>query len=134
MKKIGRIILTLAQITTFVLLLFFVSILIIGMKMDKENEENPYCLNQYADVEFDFSASEVEEFHYQYECNTLYVYLTIKDSIDERQVLVLLTNYMFEYQHLQCFFHFEIHGPQIKSLFASIDLKNQTISYNVEKE
>lgn len=134
MKKIFRVFIKIARGTTFLLILFVLSAFLVSIRIDQEKVSNPYCLYRYVEDDFDFSSEEVKEYTVRYECNTLYVYLVIKDDMTKKETIALLTDYMIRYEHYECFFQFEIHGKQFDPFFASINPQEQMISYTGKKE
>ena len=125
MKKIIAIFFTIAKSVTFILLLFFLSAIIVSYSLSNEKRINPYCINKYQNEVIKINDTNIKDYSYKFDCNTLYLQITLlTDKNDDLlKTLKIIKEEVSEYD---CFIHIAL-GYNDKTYYASISKDSKEI-------
>lgn len=131
MKKIITIFFTIAKSVTFILFLFFLSIIIISYSLSNESRINPYCVNKYQNDVIEINDTNIKDYSYKFDCNTLYLQITLYANNDDdlSKTLKAIKEQVYDYD---CFIHITLTYND-KTYYASISKENKEI-YLLGKE
>ncbi len=131
MKKIITIFFTIAKSVTFILFLFFLSIIIISYSLSNESRINPYCVNTYQNDVIEINDTNIKDYSYKFDCNTLYLQITLYANNDDdlSKTLKAIKEQVYDYD---CFIHITLTYND-KTYYASISKENKEI-YLLGKE
>lgn len=131
MKKIITIFFTIAKSVTFILFLFFLSIIIISYSLSNESRINPYCVNTYQNDVIEINDTNIKDYSYKFDCNTLYLQITLYANNDDdlSKTLKAIKEQVYDYD---CFIHVTLTYND-KTYYASISKENKEI-YLLGKE
>ena len=131
MKKIITIFFTIAKSVTFILFLFSLSIIIISYSLSNESRINPYCVNTYQNDVIEINDTNIKDYSYKFDCNTLYLQITLYANNDDdlSKTLKAIKEQVYDYD---CFIHITLTYND-KTYYASISKENKEI-YLLGKE
>lgn len=98
--------------------------------MSNERTYNPFCKNNFNDeIKISINYQQIEEYEYLYDCSTLYFYIKVDKNMEKKDIEALLLSIGNDLKNYDFYTHFEIISDSLtKTIYASIDLKNQKLS------
>lgn len=125
LKILGKI----GKSLTLVITLFFISTLIISLKLSKEETVNPFCRNNYDNKEIVLNYNQIDTYTYRFDCSTMYFYIKVDENLNKEEIKSLLLSIGYDLKEYDFYTHFEVISDSLPvPLYASIDLKTQKLN------